>query len=377
MRRKNAYLRIEIFLIMLLLILGINSMFYNFLSNYYMIAFLIIVLVIFKIFFGFEKDRHRYVKDIILNFVIYLLTFFILYYLSGLIITFARSGNYYTLSGFINYTLRLFCYIVLREYLRFQFLNKCDDSKIASLLVLLFFIFLDITNNLYFYSFSDKYTTFLFFALYVFPFVSNNILASFLSEKVGYLPCIFFMSIITLYPYVLPIIPNPSKYITSIVNVIFPIIVLYKSYVFFKTEEDDYIQRDYNKRKISMMFICLIVTVILVYFISGYFKYHALAVASGSMVPAIDKGDVVIVEKINDNYTSLEVGDVIAFKYSDTIIIHRIVNIVVDRGEYFFYTKGDSNKDADSFVIENDMIEGIVKMRIPYIGMPTVWLNEI
>ena len=129
MRRKNAYLRIEIFLIMLLLILGINSMFYNFLSNYYMIAFLIIVLVIFKIFFGFEKDRHRYVKDIILNFVIYLLTFFILYYLSGLIITFARSGNYYTLSGFINYTFRLFCYIVLREYLRFQFLNKCIISN--------------------------------------------------------------------------------------------------------------------------------------------------------------------------------------------------------------------------------------------------------
>ena len=33
--------------------------------------------------------------------------------------------------------------------------------------------------------------------------------------------------------------------------------------------------------------------------------------------------------------------------------------------EYFFYTKGDYNKDPDNFVVEQDMLYGTVKFKIP------------
>ena len=116
---------------------------------------------------------------------------------------------------------------------------------------------------------------------------------------------------------------------------------------------------------------------ILVYFTSGYFHFHAIAVASGSMEPNIHKGDIAIIEKIEDDYDKLEVGQVIAYKYEGVIVVHRLINILDDRGEYFYYTKGDANKEEDNWVVEKDMIIGIVNHRIPYAGMPTVWLNEL
>ena len=72
MKKKVNY-RLVIFQIILLLILFFNSFIYNFLSNYWMVGFLLLVLLIFKFMYGFEKDRHRYMKNSIMNIIIYLL----------------------------------------------------------------------------------------------------------------------------------------------------------------------------------------------------------------------------------------------------------------------------------------------------------------
>lgn len=375
--RKNAYVRIEIFQIILLLLLIINSTIYNFLSNYYMIGFLVILLIIFGILFGFEKDRHRYIKDCIMNILIYLLAFFIVYYLLGIFITFVKNTDYYSWYGISRFIVRVAIYVILREFFRYQVLNKCEGSKLAIILSIIVFIVLDISNNTYFYTFSDNYSIFIYIALYLLPAIGENLLATYLNMKVGYLPVIFYMLIMYLYPYLLPILPNPSKYVASIINFGVPIVLLYKQYNFFKKESDEDIARNYNKTSVPLLLVSFVFTIILVYFTSGYFHYHAIAIASGSMYPNIRKGDVVVVEKIDSNYKTLQVGDIIAFKYGDTIIVHRLINIVYDRGEYYFYTKGDANKEEDKFVIEEEMIEGKVNVKIPLIGMPTVWLNEL
>ena len=376
MRKKVNY-RLVIFQIVLLLILFFNSFIYNFLSNYWMVGFLLLVLLIFKFMYGFEKDRHRYMKNSIMNIIIYLLTFFILYYLLGILITFARNAGYYSWYAFFRFTLRIFVFILLREFLRYNMLCKSDQSKLCTFLCIFIFIMLDITNNIYSYSFTSKYNIFLFFALYVLPAFSNNLFGTYLSKKVGYKPVIFYMEIITLYPYLLPIIPNPKEYMSSIIQFGLPLVFLYREHSFFKKENDDYITRDYNKRHLSNLLIGVLFTVILVYFTSGQFHYHAIAIASGSMSPTIRRGDVVVIEKIDNKYDSIKVGDVIAYEYSKVIIVHRVERIVKDRGEYFFYTKGDANKDSDNWVVEASSIEGKINVKIPFIGYPTVWLNEL
>ena len=74
---------------------------------------------------------------------------------------------------------------------------------------------------------------------------------------------------------------------------------------------------------------------------------------------------------------SIKKGDVLAFKYDKVTIVHRVVNIAQDQGHYYFYTKGDANNHEDNFTIEEEMIIGVVNIRIPWIGIPTVWLNEL
>ena len=96
------------------------------------------------------------------------------------------------------------------------------------------------------------------------------------------------------------------------------------------------------------------------------------------MTPNINKGDVVVIKKIKDNnYESLKEGQVIAYKYENKIVIHRLERIIKTSSENFYYTKGDANKYEDNYVITESMIIGRVTIRIPLIGYPTIWINEI
>lgn len=376
-RMKKSYKRMLIFQFFLFLILIFNSFVSSILTKYNLILFLIIVLAMFKVFFGFEKDRHRYVKDVIFEIVIFLLIYFILFYLLGIIIGFAKTDNYYSFSGFKDFIIPLILSIILKEFLRYMMLTKSEGSKILNVTTVLFFIALDISNAIYYSSFANGYDAFVFVALYFLPAISSNIACSYITMKTGYKPVIVYLLVTNLYQYLLPIIPDPNEYILSIINLMLPLLLAYNLYRFFQKDKDEELKRDYKKRRISSLIPAVLIAMIAVYFTSGYFSYYAVAIASGSMVPSINKGDVVIVKKIDNQYDQLEEGQVIAFKYNEVIVVHRLINIIEENGQYYFYTKGDANSEPDNYVIHENMIIGTVNLRIPYLGLPTVWLNEL
>ena len=162
---KKGYSRLLTFEVLIFLVLILNSFVWNILSGYKMILFLVITLLAFKIFFGFEKDKHRYIKDIIFDIVIYLLTFFILFYLLGIFITFAKVDSYYTLYGLKTFIFPTAATIVLKEILRYMIMSKSEGNKILYVTTCILFIFLDITVAFHFADFSSNYKTFLFIAL--------------------------------------------------------------------------------------------------------------------------------------------------------------------------------------------------------------------
>ena len=125
--------------------------------------------------------------------------------------------------------------------------------------------------------------------------------------------------------------------------------------------------------------IILVLTFLLVGVISGMFKYHMLAIVSNSMVPEFSRGDAVLIEKINDKELGmLKKGDIIAFyDTSGRMVIHRIVLIEDNNGEYFIKTKGDNNDSIDSWTLTNDNIYGKVLISLKYIGIPSVELSEL
>ncbi len=373
---KRSYRNLFIFELLIFFILLLNSFVSSILSNTKMILFLLIIIVSFKFLFRrLEKDRHRYTKDIIFEEIVFLTIFLLLYYLSGLLLNFAKVDNYYTLKSITNIIIPIIVTIILKEFLRYQMLQKADGKKSLIVFTTILFIFLDLTNAIYMNLNLKIYDRFLFVALTALPTISTNIMCSYVSYKTGYKPTIIYRLVVELFMYLLPIIPNPNQYIYSIIWLFVPIALCHRIYNFFKKERDEEVLREYHKRKFGTLIIPTLMTVFLVYITCGYFKYYALAIASGSMTPNINKGDLVIVEKSND-YENIEPGQVIAFKHENITIVHRLVKKIKEGDQYYFYTKGDANDDEDGYPIAENMIIGIVNIKVPYIGLPTVWLNE-
>jgi signal peptidase len=101
--------------------------------------------------------------------------------------------------------------------------------------------------------------------------------------------------------------------------------------------------------------------------------YPALAVASGSMLPTLNVGDLIIVQgtppqQINAQYMT---GDIIVFRKpgnTEELIVHRAVKKELkDDGVYWFYTHGDNNPPGEE-AFPQDYYIGRVVGRIPYAG---------
>ncbi len=94
-------------------------------------------------------------------------------------------------------------------------------------------------------------------------------------------------------------------------------------------------------------------------------------VISDSMVPAIQAGDVVVLESVQPQ--EIAVGDVIAFKppvktVAETLV-HRVTRVNFgEEGALMYVTKGDANQLEDSFKVEYDDVVGRVLFKVPYMG---------
>ena len=371
---KKSYIKLIIFSFAFILFFLLNSLKFQFLNQTILNIILILLLGLTYFLFGFEKNRKRYWKDIVLEIIIILISFFLMYYLLGILIGFAKTKNYLTITSFKKFIFPIFIYIILKEYLRYQLVMKASEEKKLIYLICIFFIALENTVPFSIHPLSFNQEMFLFLALTFIPSVTENILCTYLTLNFGYIPGIVYLLIIKLYFYILPLIPNPNEYIYSMVFFLLPVFVLFRIKSWQQKDRTNPIEREQqNKSGLIYYLPSLIITIVLVYFVSGYFKYYAIAIASNSMSPCFYKGDVVI---INQKYQNLNQGDIIAFKYEGTVIVHRIHQMIKTKNEYFIYTKGDANHNPDNYKITKDMILGVVKCKIPYIGKPTVLLNE-
>jgi signal peptidase I len=110
-------------------------------------------------------------------------------------------------------------------------------------------------------------------------------------------------------------------------------------------------------------------------------QYPALAVASTSMLPTLNVGDVIIVQgvpasQINANYST---GDIVVYRHPwdlDKLIVHRAVKKEFRNGSYWLTTKGDNNSVEDAAFIETYLI-GKVVGRVPNIGNFALFINAL
>lgn len=93
-----------------------------------------------------------------------------------------------------------------------------------------------------------------------------------------------------------------------------------------------------------------------------------MSVLSGSMSPAIDTGDLVIVKPVSP--TDVEVGEVVTFNdpKQDRLITHRVKAIRDEGRRFSFVTRGDANNSGERWGIAAAGEMGRVAFRIPKAG---------
>ncbi len=93
-----------------------------------------------------------------------------------------------------------------------------------------------------------------------------------------------------------------------------------------------------------------------------------LAIASGSMVPTLYRGDLVVVERVDPS--TITVGTIIAFHVSclPAPTVHRVYRILHVGGTEYFETKGDHNLVPDPCHASAADVIGKVVATVPYAG---------
>lgn len=136
------------------------------------------------------------------------------------------------------------------------------------------------------------------------------------------------------------------------------------------------IKRIFQLASTIMVILALLVAFLLVGIrLIGLYPYTVL---SGSMEPTYHVGSIIYVKKVDP--LTLTVGDPITFMLNDTIVTHRIIEVIEDENDptsVRFRTKGDNNDVADGGdgVHCNNVI-GKPLFSIPYMGYLAVYLQN-
>ena len=108
--------------------------------------------------------------------------------------------------------------------------------------------------------------------------------------------------------------------------------------------------------------------------IADVMGYKPFIVLSGSMEKIINIGDLAITKNIDSK--KIKIGDVIAFRKDNIVILHRVKEIHNDGDLLKFKTKGDNNNVADDFFVDSNLIEGVLYTKIPYLGSVLLFLSK-
>ena len=106
-------------------------------------------------------------------------------------------------------------------------------------------------------------------------------------------------------------------------------------------------------------------------------QHPVLVVISGSMVPTLNVGDLIVIK--GEPAEEIEVGTIIVFhspRDYNTLVVHRVVDKQNSDGRIYFKTKGDFNRYVDDWTVSSEKVVGSFSARVPYIGIIIMKLRE-
>ena len=106
----------------------------------------------------------------------------------------------------------------------------------------------------------------------------------------------------------------------------------------------------------------------------NFFGIKTFVIISGSMEPNLKISDIVIIKKCEQN--ELKENDIISFRSGQSVITHRINQIIETENGVEYITKGDNNNTKDNGTVKFNDIEGKYIGKIEYLGKVVLYLKN-
>lgn len=340
---------------------------------FYIITFIISILLS-------NADHNQRIKAKVNKYqtmFILIISYLIIYVLLGLFLGYVKSIYSHSFLGIVKNIWNFIIPIIFIELIRNILVRNSSNSKIVFLIIALLFTLIDI-NLFNIISLTSKAEIFKNIFSIILPAIAKNLSLTYISKTSGYTTNLIYLLPQKLTNIILPIFPDLDWYFISLLGILLPVFafILIK-YLDDKIESLKPKSR-LKKEKPIRTIILIIPLIIFCLFVAGFFKYKPTAIMSNSMHPIYDRGDVVIIEKVNEkSVKNLKKYDIIEYKLDNIIVAHRIIYVEKHNdGTRLYITKGDNNSVADKEKVTRAQINGIVKFKIPKVGYPSVWLND-
>lgn len=302
--------------------------------------------------------------------------------LAGIIVDdIGKSPYNHNIIGIINNIFLVFPALIGKELIRAYLLNTYSNTTkhnraFALITTLMILIELNIRDI---WSITSIKSLIIYTTKDIGPIIAINILLSSFAVYGGSKPSIIYASIVASFHWLSPILPSLRWITTGIIGITIPVFEV--MVVFYKYKLKSFNVKHSGKlNKLTMGDISLfIVSVALIWFVIGVFPIYPSVIATGSMIPLIYPGDIILIKRVavEDDIYNLKVGDVITFNRDNICITHRIIEIIQDEaGNLSFKTKGDNNSAEDSQLVQPNDICGTLSITIPKLGYPTLWFKS-
>ena len=328
-----------------------------------------------RLVLGGQRDRMRHKSERALIIGSVMAIWFVGYFLSGLAVTFAHNAVASSWAAVGLNVLAFGTAAAAIEYVRHGIMLLAGRRNVLWIGIIVSIVFactqiglvqiMDIHTSIDFVKFGVSVLV---------PAIASSMLLTYLAFNAGLGPQLTYRLGLVAILFLPPIIPRYDWYLIGIVWLILSVAV----YIAIdRTRRDLAINgRHYRRAKRAYDVMFLVVVIALALFMVGAFAYEPQVIMSNSMKPVFSRGSMVIVQKVNP--MDVKVGDIVQYKAPGHTTTHRVVKIDFAEdgsGKRVYTTQGDNSPSPDPLV-EGKQIVGVIRAQIPYLGYPTVWLNE-
>lgn len=324
-----------------------------------------------------NRDKTGKIQIVIIFTIIYLMVYFVL----GLLFGYKRSPYAHTFSAILTNIWVFIPVIFFQEYIRAVLVRFTKRNETLLVIIFLLFSLIELNYGSMGASFATRESAFKYISSTLLPTLTRNALFTYFALVCDYWPSMIFRTAVMAMNVLLPIFPDLDWFVTGLLELSTYVIMFISVNYMNDLSKRVTVRTSRRAQRTSnpkVTIPLLVVLLIFVCFVAGFFTYRPIAIVSDSMVPKFARGDAVVVKKLsNKEKKSLKKNDIIQYSLDGRTIVHRIHKKIKDEnGNITYQTKGDNNNAPDDKLVTLKQVKGKVTFVVPYAGWPSVLIYD-